>query len=159
MGDEQRALAGAVVVQHVHDLHGCVCLARARRPHHHRQPRLSACSDSFHLETHSACQSLSMSANVEGTLAKDSYDAGLGLVSSRSDNIPLSMACSLHILTSARKGIGERTRLVLLQTLQDNRIFPERLTNRFGHRLALLTGAPSHTQSSKDMKRSRPAQA
>lgn len=65
MGNEQCALAGAIVVEHMHDLHGCVCLACARRPNHHCQPWLRACSDGFHLDTQSAYQSLSMSAHLE----------------------------------------------------------------------------------------------
>lgn len=49
VGDEQGALARAVVVQHMHDLHCCICFACSRGPYHHGQPRLHSRLDGFHL--------------------------------------------------------------------------------------------------------------
>lgn len=49
VSNEERPLAGAVVVQHVHDLHGRVGLSGSRRPHHHGEPRLRPRLDGFHL--------------------------------------------------------------------------------------------------------------
>ncbi len=47
--DEQRALSRAVVVQHRHNLHRRVRLARAGRAHHHGQPRLYARGNGLNL--------------------------------------------------------------------------------------------------------------
>lgn len=49
VGDEQGALARAVVVKHMHDLHCCVCFACSWGPYHHGQSRLHARLDCFHL--------------------------------------------------------------------------------------------------------------
>ena len=47
--DKQGALRRAVVIEHVHDLHRRVCLARAWRANHHGQPWLHARPDRLHL--------------------------------------------------------------------------------------------------------------
>ncbi len=49
VGDEQGALARAVVVQHMHDLHCSVSLPCSWGTHHHCQPRLHAGLDCLHL--------------------------------------------------------------------------------------------------------------
>lgn len=54
VGDHQRALAGAVVVQDVHDLHRRVRLARAWWAHHHGQPRLHPTHDGLCLHRREA---------------------------------------------------------------------------------------------------------
>ena len=47
--DEEGALGGAVVIQHVHDLHCRVCFACAGWAHHHGQPWLRAGLYGLHL--------------------------------------------------------------------------------------------------------------
>mmetsp|Transcript_13354 Transcript_13354/g.25631 ORF Transcript_13354/g.25631 Transcript_13354/m.25631 type:complete len:705 (+) Transcript_13354:2030-4144(+) len=49
MRDHQGALLREVAVQLVHDLHCHVRLARARRSHHHGQPRVHSRANGFHL--------------------------------------------------------------------------------------------------------------
>lgn len=49
VGDEQGALTRAVVVQHMHDLHCCICFACSWGPYHHGQPRLHPRFDCFYL--------------------------------------------------------------------------------------------------------------
>ena len=50
VGDEQSALPRAVVVQHMHDLHCCVCLASAGGAHHHCQAGLHPRLDGLDLQ-------------------------------------------------------------------------------------------------------------